>query len=48
MDEIKFSFQNVSSDETDLRVEDEDEEGMGESDKLILEQLREDLQSRLR
>ena len=45
---IKFSFQNVSIGETELRVEEEDEEGMGEGDKIILEQLREDLQSRLR
>ena len=41
---IKFSFQNVSIGETELRVEEEDEEGMGEGDKLILEQFREDLQ----
>ena len=45
---IKFSFQNVSINETELRVEDDEEEGMGESDRVILEQLREDLQLRLR
>ena len=41
-------LQNVSISESELRVEDSEEEGMEERDKVLLEQLREDLQSRLR
>jgi len=37
-----------SENENELRVDDDDEEGMEENEKVLLEQLREDLQSRLR
>ena len=38
----------MSISESELRVDDSEEEGMEERDKVLLEQLREDLQSRLR
>merc|ERR1719234_1454903 len=40
--------ENSSINENELRVDDDDEEGMEESEKVLLEKLREDLQSRLR
>merc|ERR1719234_1859128 len=40
--------ENSSINENELRVDDDDEDGMEETEKVLLEQLREDLQSRLR